>query len=195
MKGKDRPDGAKKRKGFPFRGSHLFLLAVGAVYGGLFLFAPQDALRAVNTSGNVLVRLILPLSGAFTALFLTNLFVKPAHITRLLGKGAGLGGILLSTLAGIFSMGPIYTWYPLLEELRRQGASDFHIANFLSNRAVKPYLLPLMVFYFGWAYSLVLNVLIVIGAICIGWIVELMNRSHDPGGEKDGVLLRSNNQC
>jgi len=181
------PKDEKKKTGFPLQGSYLFFVAVCAVYGGLFWFDPQDAHLALETSGNVFVHLILPLLGAFFALFLINLFVKPAHIARLLGKGSGVRGILLSTLAGIFSMGPIYTWYPLLKELRRQGASEFHLANFLSNRAVKPYLLPLMIYYFGWAYSLTLNVLVVIGAICIGWIVELVNRRHDQGGAKDGV--------
>jgi len=186
MNDREGRDGERKKARFPLRGSHVFLLVVCAAYAGLGLFAPHDARAALDSSGNVLFRLLLPLSAAFAALFLVNLLVKPAHISRLLGKGSGLGGVLLSTVAGIMSMGPIYTWYPLLEELRNRGASEFHLANFLSNRAVKPYLLPLMVFYFGWTYSLVLNVLIVCSSLCAGWVVEIASGKRSPRTGEEG---------
>jgi hypothetical protein len=50
-------------------------------------------------------------------------------------------------------MGPIYAWYPLLKELREKGAANSLIAIFLGNRAVKPFLLPIMISYFGWVYA------------------------------------------
>jgi len=39
-----------------------------------------------------------------------------------------------------------------LKELRKKGAADSLIAVFLGNRAVKPFLLPIMISYFGWVY-------------------------------------------
>lgn len=88
-------------------------------------------------------------------MFILDLFTSPAHVSRYLGHGTGFKGILFSSIAGIISMGPIIAWYPLLKTLKEKGASDFHIANFLANRSVKPVLLPLMVAYFGWRFSLV----------------------------------------
>jgi uncharacterized membrane protein YraQ (UPF0718 family) len=146
-----------------------FPAGVLVAYAVLLVAAPDRAAGALRASGRILLRVAFPLSLAFAVMFLLNFFIKPAHVSRLLGRGAGAKGLILSTIAGIVSMGPIYAWYPLLRDLREKGASKFHLANFLSNRAVKPFLLPVMVFYFGWGFVLVLNVLIIVGA----WLTAL----------------------
>jgi len=151
-----------------------FLLFVTAVYAVLLLAAPSRALAALRASSRVLLQVAIPLSVAFALMFLINLLMKPAHVACFMGSGAGLKGVVLSTAAGIFSMGPIYAWYPLLKSLREKGASVFHLANFLSNRAVKPYLLPLMVFYFGWVFALTLSVLTVLGSLLVATVVALL---------------------
>ena len=71
-----------------------------------------------------------------------NLFIAPSHVSRFLGRRAGITGVLLSSVAGILSMGPVVAWLPFLAAIREKSASDFHVANFLSSRAVKPVLLP-----------------------------------------------------
>lgn len=172
------PSGAESENRKGRRGRFLrrwaFLLVVAAVYGVLFLAAPGRALAALISSGRVLLQVAIPLSIAFLLMFLVNLFMKPAQVARFMGSGAGFKGVVLSTAAGILSMGPIYAWYPLLKSLREKGASVFHLANFLSNRAVKPYLLPLMVFYFGWAFALTLSVLTVLGSLLVAAVVALL---------------------
>jgi uncharacterized membrane protein YraQ (UPF0718 family) len=107
-----------------------------------------------------------------------NLFVKPAQIARFLGKGAGVKGIIFSVVAGIISMGPVYAWYPLLKEVREKGAGDGPIAIFLYNRAVKPFLLPVMIAYFGWAYVGILTILTVSGSIAIGYCLTVLMRNN-----------------
>ncbi|GAH75359.1 unnamed protein product, partial [marine sediment metagenome] len=82
-------------------------------------------------------------------------------------------GILLSVAAGIISMGPIYVWYPLLKELREKGAGNMPIAVFLYNRAVKPFLLPVMIAYFGWVYVSILTVLTVLASVVNGYLVAM----------------------
>jgi len=151
-----------------------FLLSVTIIYAGLMLATPSHALAALRASSRILLQVALPLSVAFAMMFLINLFMKPAHVARFMGSGAGFKGIVFSTAAGIFSMGPIYAWYPLLKNLREKRASVFHLANFLSNRAVKPYLLPLMVFYFGWVFALTLSVLTVLGSLLVATVVALL---------------------
>ncbi len=156
-----------------------FLLSVTAVYLILVIVVPGRALAALKASGRVMLQVSIPLSAAFALMFVVNLFVKPAHVARFMGRKAGLTGILFSTAAGILSMGPIYAWYPLLKSLREKGASAFHMANFLSNRAVKSHLLPLMVFYFGWAFTATLSVLTVMGALLIATLVALLGDSRE----------------
>jgi len=152
----------------------VFPLAVVLLYVILYVVMPDRTTRALAASGRILVQVALPLCIAFVLMVLLNLFVKPAHVSRFLGGGAGPKGVAISTLAGMISTGPIYAWYPLLEDLRKRGASNFHVANFLGNRAVKPFLLPVMVFYFGWVFTLVLNLLLVLGAILMASLVSLL---------------------
>ena len=101
-----------------------------------------------------------------------NLFLKPALVARFLGRGAGIKGIMLSVTAGIVSMGPIYAWYPMLKELREKGAGSSMLAIFLGNRAVKPFLLPIMISYFGWTYVLILTVCTILGSLPVGYAVD-----------------------
>jgi hypothetical protein len=43
----------------------------------------------------------------------------------------------------------------LLKDLKEKGAAESSIAIFLQNRAIKPFLLPVMVTYFGWNFVIV----------------------------------------
>lgn len=184
MSGSPAPKGSKgARRGRLVRRWGLTLCVV-AVYLALLVAVPDSAIAALKSSARVLVQIALPLCVAFAVLFLINLLVKPRHIARYLGRRAGVKGVALSTLAGILSMGPIYAWYPLLRDLREKGASDFHLANFLSNRAVKPFLLPVMVFYFGWPFTATLSVLMVLGALVVALAVSALARTSRVPGEQ-----------
>ena len=152
----------------------LFPVAVLVVYGILLAITPDRAFLALKSSGNILLNMLMPLGLVFVLMLLLNLFLKPTHIVRFLGKGAGAKGILLPVAAGIISTGPIYVSYPLLKELREKGAGNSPIAIFLYNRAVKPFLLPVMIAYFGWEYVLILTVLTVLGSIPIGYSVSAL---------------------
>jgi len=117
-------------------------------------------------------------AGIYLILLVLNLFITPVHVSRFMGSGAGVRGVLLSAVAGIISMGPIFAWYPFLESLRIKGASDFHLANFLSHRAVKPALLPMMIIYFGWRFSLVFTVFCSLSALVTAMSVGLLGRQR-----------------
>ena len=152
----------------------IFPLVVLAIYGILFVLIPEQALVAIRNSGEVCLNILLPLVLVFMVMLALNLFVKPAQIVRLLGSSSNIKGILLSVAAGIVSMGPIYVWYPLLKELREKGASNMPIAVFLYNRAVKPFLLPVMIAYFGWLYVIILTFLTVLASVVNGYFVAIL---------------------
>jgi len=114
----------------------IFPVCVLACYGIVCAIEPHKALIAMKTSGNLLLYITLPLVLVFVIMLALNLFVKPAQIARLFGKGVRIKGIALSVVAGIISMGPIYAWYPLLKNLREEGAGTGPIAIFLYSRAV-----------------------------------------------------------
>jgi uncharacterized membrane protein YraQ (UPF0718 family) len=154
-----------------------FPATVAAIYGAVALASPEQAVAALKASGGVIIQIAPALIVAFVVMVLLNLLVKPAHIKRFLGKGTRTKGTLLSSVAGILSMGSIYAWYPLLSDLREKGVSDFHLANFLGCRAVKIPLMPLMAAHFGWVFTLVLSGLMIVGAMLTGLAVS---RSRGP---------------
>ena len=152
----------------------VFPLVVLVIYGILFVLIPKQALVAIRNSGEVCLNILLPLVLVFMVMLALNLFVKPAQIVHLLGNGANIKGVLLSVAAGIISMGPIYVWYPMLKELREKGAGNMPIAVFLYNRAVKPFLLPVMIAYFGWLYVVILTFLTVLASVVNGYFVAIL---------------------
>jgi len=152
----------------------IFPGCVLVIYGIVFVISPAGAERAFSSSTGILRSLMIPLSLVFTLMVLMNLFLKPAHIVRFLGQKSGCRGVTLSAAAGIISMGPIYAWYPLLKELRGKGATNPLIAVFLGNRAVKPFLLPIMISYFGWLYVVLLNLFTIAGSLAVGCLVNIL---------------------
>jgi len=171
------PEEKKKGSRERFRyGTWVFPAVVTVVYLILAGMSQDRTMAALQASGRVFAQAVLPLLLAFGMMFLLNLFVTPAQVTKYLGHGTGAKGVLMSSVAGIVSMGPIFSWYPFLKALRENGASDFHLANFLAHRAVKPVLLPLMIFYFGWRFSLVFSAVSVICALMAAAFVGMFDR-------------------
>jgi len=149
----------------------LFPASVLVIYGILFVIMPDRASMAFRSSGTIFLNLMMPLGLVFILMLAVNLLLKPAQVVRFLGRGAGIKGVIVSATAGIISTGPIYAWYPLLKELREKGAENSLLAIFLGNRAVKPFLLPVMISYFGLMYVLILTLFTVLGSIAIGYSV------------------------
>ena len=156
-----------------------FPASVLAIYGIFFAIVPDKVSSALTSSGNILLSILPPLAFVFILMLLLNLFMKPGQIIKFLGKKAGIKGIVLSTLSGIISTGPIYAWYPLLKELREKGAGYKFIAIFLGNRAVKPFLLPIMISYFGCVYVLILTVLTIFGSLVVGYSVGALTEEKN----------------
>ncbi len=165
----------KQGKPFAFRGKYLFLTVL-IFYCVLFLINSETALSALQKSGSVLLK-ILPIIAVvilFTALL--NYFLQPKQVASHLGRESGVMGWLWALAAGVISHGPMYAWYPLLEDLRSHGMRDGLIVVFFFARAIKIPLLPMMIDYFGWAFTLVLSFYILVGALIQGWMLELLEQ-------------------
>jgi uncharacterized membrane protein YraQ (UPF0718 family) len=171
MKTKGNRNSAAKRPGLK---KLIFPICVLMIYGIVFDINPVGAAMVFRSSTAILRNLMILLGLVFTLMVFMNLFLKPTHIASFLGKGSSSRGIILSAAAGIISMGPIYAWYPLLKELRKKGMANSLIAVFLSNRAVKPFLLPIMISYFGWVYVALLTLFTVSGSLAVGYLVNTL---------------------
>jgi len=162
-----------------------FPLAVAGLYGLGIVFAPEGTDRALLMSGSMFRQVALPICLALVMMVVLNRFLSPVMVTRFLGRRAGLKGVFFSSLAGILSMGPVYAWYPLFKTLREKGASEFHIANFMASRSVKPVLLPVLVSYFGWSFSVLFVLVNIAGALIVACIVSLACSGFSGSGNDD----------
>ena len=161
----------KGEKGFRFRGK-LFLLLVVAAYMVFFMVNAAEAYQALLRGGLLLVRLIPVFTTVIFMIALVNYFLRPAQIVRWLGRESGRKGWLLSLLAGVVSHGPVYAWYPMIENLRRHGGRDGLLVVFFYSRCIKVPLLPLMVDYFGMTFTAVLTFYTLVGSLAQGWLMD-----------------------
>jgi uncharacterized membrane protein YraQ (UPF0718 family) len=157
-----------------------FLLALIA-YGILGIHDFGLLKNALSALAGLIARIAPILLLVFVMMLFNHLFFGGNRVVRLIGKGAGFPGWVVAIAAGIVSSGPIYLWYPLLSDLKEKGMKDSLIAAFLYNRAVKIPLLPLMVYYFGWHFAVVLSVYMALFSVVNGILVQFLAREGMEG--------------
>ncbi|MFW5977393.1 MAG: permease, partial [Candidatus Nanoarchaeia archaeon] len=70
------------------------------------------------------------------------------------------------------SSGPIYAWYPLLEQAKQKGLHIKYICALIYARAIKIPFIPILITYFGVIYTTTLLVFLIIFAIVQGIVLE-----------------------
>lgn len=108
----------------------------------------------------------------FALMFLSNIYFSPPKINKFVGKDAGTKGWVASIIGGILSVGPIYLWYPFVEDLRKEGMKDRFIAAFFYSRAIKLPMLPIMIFYFGLPFTIILTFYMILFSVLNGLFME-----------------------
>lgn len=150
----------------------IFPVVVVAFYGLAFFLVPERAVHALHFSLKMLLKLAPILLLVFFLMFLANLFIKPHWIQNHVGRDSGFKGYLVAIISGIISMGPIYVWYEMLRDFHKKGMRTALIAAFLYGRAVKLPLLPLMLYYFGIAYTIILSCYMILFSVINGMVTE-----------------------
>jgi len=154
-----------------FNGRYLLPLVLLS-YALLYIYYPDQIIKALSKSLSTMLYLlpvilvVIALMGIFTAL------MNEKTIIKLLGRQSGIKGWLIALFGGILSHGSSYIWYQMLANLREQQVKDSLIITFLYTRAIKLPWLPLMVSYFGYAFTGLLMFYIILGALIQGLIIE-----------------------
>ena len=153
-----------------------FVLIMLIVYAILYCFNLSAFYNAINFFLKI-IKTILPLFLViFVLMILMNFFITAKTITKHF-RGKKIRAWFYAIFFGIISTGPIYMWYPLLKSAREKGVSHGLISCFLYNRAIKIFLLPMIVFYFGFKYFLILSVLMIFVSVIQGITInKLMER-------------------
>lgn len=166
-----------QRKGY---GGWIFLAVVLAAYGLAGVIEPEKTVHALAFFSHVVGQVLPVLGLVFLLLFVAHVLLEPDRIKSYLGQRSGFTGWIAAVCAGVLSMGPVYAWYPLLKDLRQEGMRIALIAAFLYSRAIKLHLLPLMIHYFGWSYTLVLCCYLIGFSVMTGMTVEKLALPRHP---------------
>ena len=158
------------------RSGLVMLGIVVLLYLVLGLLYPDKTVAALGESFGVLKMIIPILLLVFFLMALLNAYIDEKAISRHMGEESGIKGWLLALVGGILSHGPGYVWYPLLQNLREQGAKEGLIVAFIYARAIKIPWIPLMITYFGWSFTLVYTFWVVVGAWLQGIIAQRLLR-------------------
>jgi uncharacterized membrane protein YraQ (UPF0718 family) len=163
--------------GAPVRVSGIYFLAlVLLAYLLLFSTTPDKALAALAESWLVLAKLLPVLMAVIVLLGLFNSFFNPKKMAKFLGSESGLRGWLIAVAGGILSHGPVYIWFPLLSDLRGHGTKIGLIAAFIYVRAIKLPWIPLMVEYFGWPFTIIISIYLIIAGVVQGMLIDFFER-------------------
>ncbi|PLX20949.1 permease [Candidatus Parcubacteria bacterium] len=138
----------------------------------MILFNPENALLVwINFLG--FLKKIIPIL-VLVLFFMTivNKFLTEEVIKKHLGESRGLKGFFYTSIAGILISGPPYILYPMLSDFKKKGVTNFHLAVFLYNRNIKIPFIPVMIFYFGLPYTIVVSIYIIVFSYFNGYALE-----------------------
>ncbi|MEA2064754.1 MAG: hypothetical protein U9O66_00460 [Patescibacteria group bacterium] len=153
-------------------GKWIFLIIVAIIYL-IAAITDFNLIKIALSESIVLFKKIIPVFAlVFVFIFLSNFFLDAKKVSLFIGRNAKIRGWVISVVGGILSSGPIYMWYPLMADLKEKGMKDSFIVVFLYNRAVKIPMLPMMIYYFGLPFTIVLAFYMIIFSIINGVFVE-----------------------
>ena len=161
----------EKKEKKKINGTKKFLIFVALVFF-LFLFLEPAILLAALINTFILFFKVFPvLVLAFIVNYFINKFIKEETLKRHLGHDSGIKGYFYAIVAGILIGGPPYLLFPMLGEFKKSGVKDSLLATFLFNRNVKIPFMPVVIFYFGVTYTIVISVLLIFFSIINGLVV------------------------
>jgi uncharacterized membrane protein YraQ (UPF0718 family) len=153
-----------------------FLLAVAAIYSIVVLLDKNLALTGLADTGKMFLRLIPILVLVLGVMFVINRFIDTNKVKKHFGEDSGWRGWLWATVTGILISGPPYVLFPLLEDIKKKGMKNSLIAVFLYNRNVKIPFFPVMIYYFGLVFTVIISFYIITFSFLSGWLMQILHK-------------------
>ena len=159
----------------------IFLPIVIITYIVLALYHPNKTLNALDASFHVLLKILPIIAAVILLLGVFNYFFDAKKFSQKLSRDAGIKAWFFALAGGVISHGPVYVWYPLLQDLRSNGVRDGLLVAFIYARSIKVPMLPVMIDYFGWKFTLILSVYTLLASVVLGMLMDAFNPSKSDG--------------
>lgn len=106
-------------------------ILMSLIFLGVIIFLPEKSSRAVEALMNQMKTMLFVIPPIFLLLGLFDVWVPRKHITRHLGEGSGIRGIILAFFLGSAAAGPLYGAFPVAAVMAKKGSSLFNILIFI----------------------------------------------------------------
>jgi uncharacterized membrane protein YraQ (UPF0718 family) len=150
-----------------------FLLLVLIIYGALYFISPAVFFTSLGFFKKIILKIIPTFVLVFILMVVINRYVNNKFIIKHI-RGNKIKSKIYIVIGGLLSTGPMYMWYPLLEDLRAKGVNNGEIACFLYNRSIKPAYLPLLIMYFGLKYVIILSLVMIATSFVQSFFINKM---------------------
>ncbi len=148
-----------------------FILLVFCLYLIIGIFNKNLTLKALSNTGQMLIKISPIFILIFIVMLIINVFLKIEKIKQHLGDDSNWKTWIYTIIAGVLISGPPYILFPMLKNLKDGGMKNSLIAIFLYNRNVKIPFIPVMIFYFGLPFTVIISIYIVIFSIFNGLLI------------------------
>ena len=165
-------------------GKWWLLIFVACLYGGLSIIDMTLFQASLVFFWQTFIQILPTVIVVFGLMFVFNVFVTTDMLVAHLGHSKKIRGWVIAIVSGIISSGPIYMWFPLLSDLKEKGVKDSFLAAFLYSRSIKLPLLPMMIYYFGLAFTVVVSIYIIIFSVINGLTVRYFLKNSEEGVKK-----------
>lgn len=150
----------------------IYIALGGTSWGLIAILAPARGAIVGEVVKSTFSQTIEIIAAVFIFIGLLQVWVPPATIAKLLGKGSGWKGLALASTVPIAIGGSLFTILPLVQTLIEKGARLAVAGAFITAWAGKLPLLPLEIQFLGWRFALVRLGLLIPSAIIIGLALE-----------------------
>ncbi len=152
-------------------GTVKFLIGVLFIYGLIFFINKSLIISGIEKTYWMLLKIVPLLIFVLVIMIIVNLYVDSGKIKKHLGKESGFRGWIYAIIIGILISGPPYILYPMLKEFKENGMKNSLLAVFLYNRNVKIAFIPVMIYYFGLKFTIIISLAIILFSILNGLLI------------------------
>jgi len=142
------------------------------IFGVVSVFSVPKALIIGEVTYHTFAKTVKIIIAVFIIIGLINAWVKPKQLSKFMGKEAGWKNLLLIAVIPLFIGGSLFTMFPLMEALRKKGASIASILVFITAWGGKAPLLPLEIEFLGIHFAILRIFLIIPMALIVGILGE-----------------------
>lgn len=152
----------------------LFLIVI-ASYLFALLVKPSVILPSLKFTWEVFLSIAPLFILIFIFMAAVDYYMPPEWLKKHLGHDAGIKKWIIGIVAGIAAVGPPLIWYPMLKDLKEYGVQNDFLSVFLYCKAINAQFFPMIIYYFGLKYLIVITTLMIIASIIQGLIFKFID--------------------